>query len=174
MGNRTQDGDLLQQNCRPEWPPWTCVAANVCGLCSTTLWFLVLLPQVWKNFRRKSVVGLSILWATANFTASLVNLCFVYGYAKIPLYGRINSVYMPILEFTILVQFWIYGDHYNKRHKIAYLIFCVCMWTTLLSLNLGLKLFPYIQWVAIGLWCVETFPQVIHTKIASMRHLVIF
>lgn len=160
MGNRTQDGGLLQQNCRPEWPPWTCVAANVCGLCSTTLWFLVLLPQAWKNFRRKSVVGLSILWATANFTASLVNLCFVYGYAKIPLYGRINSVYMPILEFTILVQFWIYGDHYNKRHKIAYLIFCVCMWTTLLSLNLGLKLFPYIQWVAIGLWCVETFPQV--------------
>lgn len=160
MGNRTQDGGLLQQNCRPEWPPWTCVAANVCGLCSTTLWFLVLLPQVWKNFRRKSVVGLSILWANANFTASLVNLCFVYGYAKIPLYGRINSVYMPILEFTILVQFWIYGDHYNKRHKIAYLIFCVCMWTTLLSLNLGLKLFPYIQWVAIGLWCVETFPQV--------------
>lgn len=81
----------------------------------------------------------------------------------LPIYGRINSVYMPILEFTILVQFWIYGDHYNKRHKIAYLIFCVCMWTTLLSLNLGLKLFPYIQWVAIGLWCVETFPQVMHT-----------
>ena len=159
MTNRTS-GSLLEQNCRPEWPPWTCVAANVCGLCSTTLWFLVLLPQVWKNFRRKSVVGLSVLWGTANFTASLVNLCFVYGYAEIPLYGKINSIYMPILEFTILVQFWIYGHHYQRKHKVAYLVFCLCVWTTLLSLNLGLKLFPYIQWVAIGLWCIETFPQV--------------
>ena len=159
MTNRT-GGSLLEQNCRPEWPPWTCVAANVCGLCSTTLWFLVLLPQVWKNFRRKSVVGLSVLWGTANFTASLVNLCFVYGYAEIPLYGKINSIYMPILEFTILVQFWIYGHHYQRKHKVAYLVFCLCVWTTLLSLNLGLKLFPYIQWVAIGLWCIETFPQV--------------
>jgi hypothetical protein len=156
--NGTSDDPLLQ-NCRPDWPEWTCVGANVCGLCSTTLWFFVLLPQVWKNFRRKSVIGLSVLWGTANFTASLINLCFVYGYATIPLYGKINSIYMPVLEFTILLQFWIYGD-YNKKHKIAYLITCVCVWTTLISLNLGLKLYPYIQWIAITLWCIETFPQV--------------
>lgn len=166
--NQTSDDPLLK-NCRPEWPEWTCLGANVCGLCSTTLWFLVLLPQVWKNFRQKSVVGLSVLWGTANFTASLINLCFVYGYAEIPLYGKINSIYMPILEFTILVQFWIYGDHYNKKHKIAYLITCLCVWTALISLNLGLELYPYIQWIAISLWCIETFPQV---KIynTAMRH----
>ncbi|XP_062576497.1 uncharacterized protein LOC134238380 [Saccostrea cucullata] len=159
MQNKTTDDPLLH-NCRPNWPEWTCMGANICGLCSTTLWFLVLLPQVWKNFRQKSVLGLSVLWGTANFTASLINLCFVYGYAEIPLYGKINSIYMPILEFSILVQFWIYGDQYDKKHKIAYLIVCLCVWTTLISLNLGLKLFPYIQWIAIGLWCVETFPQV--------------
>ena len=156
---------FLEQNCRPEWPSWTCIIANLCGLTSTTLWFFVLLPQIWKNFRRKSVQGLSILWATANFTASLINLFFVFLYAEIPIYGKINTVYMPVLEFTILCQFWVYEHHYSSRSKILYTVVCFCLWTVVIGLNVTLKIFSEIQWVAIALWCIETFPQVCSVRI---------
>lgn len=144
MGNCIQDGGFLQQNCCLEWLLWICVVVNVCGFCSIILWFFVLFFQVWKNFCWKFVVGLSILWVIVNFIVFLVNLCFVYGYVKMLFYGRINLVYMFILEFMILVQFWIYGDYYNKRYKIVYLIFCVCMWMIFLFFNLGFKFFFYI------------------------------
>ncbi|KAK3584364.1 hypothetical protein CHS0354_010149 [Potamilus streckersoni] len=166
--NETEN--LLEQNCRPDWPEWTCMFANICGLASTTLWFLVLLPQVWKNFRRKSVRGLSVLWATANFTASLTNLFFVQLYAKVPLYNRINSIYMPILEFTILVQFWIYGDHYNLTNRQVYLAACLLLWAAIIIMQLVLKWYDHLQWFAISLWCIETFPQVIlNMKLQSTK-----
>ncbi|XP_041358892.1 uncharacterized protein LOC121375483 [Gigantopelta aegis] len=106
-------------------------------------------------------MGLSVLWATANFTASLTNLFFVYLYAQIPLYGQINSIYMPVLEFILLVQFWVYGDHYGHRWKIVYTVFCFSLWSSIIALQLSLKRFEEMQWLAISLWCVETFPQVI-------------
>ncbi|XP_069128684.1 uncharacterized protein [Argopecten irradians] len=152
--------NALEHNCRPEWPVWTCVAANVCGLTSTTLWFLVLLPQVYKNFRRKSVVGLSILWATANFTASLVNIFFVFLYASLPVYSSINAVYMPILEFTILVQFWFYNSEFSQKAKYCYASGCVVVWGTIITVQLTARRFAEMQWIAIALWCVETLPQV--------------
>lgn len=152
--------NVLEQNCRPNWPKWTCIVGNVCGLCSTTLWFLVLLPQVWKNFRRKSVKGLSVLWATANFTASLINLFFVFMYASIPLYGQISSIYCPILEFTLLIQFWIYGP-YRKKDKFLYVAVCTLLWGAVITVELILKVQSIVEYAAIFLWCIETFPQVI-------------
>ncbi|OWF55595.1 hypothetical protein KP79_PYT11311 [Mizuhopecten yessoensis] len=162
MSNGSHSSDnVLEHNCRPEWALWTCVAANVCGLTSTTLWFLVLLPQVYKNFRRKSVVGLSILWATANFTASLVNIFFVYLYASLPVYSSINAVYMPILEFTILVQFWLYNSEFSVKAKYCYAAGCAVLWGTIITVQLTARRFSEMQWVAITLWCVETFPQIV-------------
>ena len=70
--------NILEKNCRGSWPHGLCIFANVCGLISAGIWFIVLFPQIWKNFRRKSVTGLSILWATANFTASFINLFFTF------------------------------------------------------------------------------------------------
>lgn len=161
MNNSSTEHDsILEKNCRPVWPLWTCVFGNVCGLTSTTLWFLVLLPQVWKNFRRKSVAGLSVLWATANFSASLINLFFVFIYAKIPTYGQISSVYCPILEFTLLIQFWIYGTQ-PRKSKIFYGIVCFVLWTTVVMIELFVRVYSAIEWIAIVLWCIETFPQVI-------------
>lgn len=154
------DGGILEKNCRQTWPLWTCIFGNVCGLTSTTLWFLVLLPQVWKNFRRKSVVGLSVLWATANFSASLINLFFVFLYAKIPTYGLISSVYCPILEFTLLIQFWIYGTQ-PRKSKIIYAMICIVLWSTVVLVELFAHVYGAIEWIAIVLWCIETFPQVI-------------
>ena len=153
------DGGILEKNCRQTWPLWTCIFGNVCGLTSTTLWFLVLLPQVWKNFRRKSVVGLSVIWATANFSASLINLFFVFLYAKIPTYGLISSVYCPILEFTLLIQFWIYGTQ-PRKSKIIYAMICIVLWSTVVLVELFAHVYGAIEWIAIVLWCIETFPQV--------------
>lgn len=156
----TGGGSILEKNCRDSWPLWTCLFGNVCGLTSTTLWFLVLLPQVWKNFRRKSVVGLSVLWATANFSASLINLFFVFLYAKIPTYGQISSVYCPILEFTLLIQFWIYGTQ-PRKSKIIYALVCFVLWTAVVLVELFTHIYDAVEWIAIVLWCIETFPQVI-------------
>ncbi|WAR19764.1 hypothetical protein MAR_001602 [Mya arenaria] len=43
--NNATEGWILERNCRPEWPRLTCLTANVFGLCSTAVWFIVLLPQ---------------------------------------------------------------------------------------------------------------------------------
>lgn len=152
--------NVLEQNCRDDWPIWTCIFANISGMCSTTLWFIVLLPQVWKNFRRKSVKGLSVLWATANFTASLINLFFVFIYVTIPLYGQISSIYCPILEFALLIQFWIYG-RYRKIEKLVYGSVCVLLWGVVIVVELVFKIENFIEYIAILLWCIETFPQVL-------------
>lgn len=152
--------NVLEQNCRDDWPIWTCIFANISGMCSTTLWFIVLLPQVWKNFRRKSVKGLSVLWATANFTASLINLFFVFIYVSIPLYGQISSIYCPILEFALLIQFWIYG-RYRKIEKLVYGSVCVLAWAIVIVVELVFKIENFIEYIAILLWCIETFPQVL-------------
>ncbi|WAR19760.1 hypothetical protein MAR_001598, partial [Mya arenaria] len=158
--NNATEGWILEQNCRPEWPRWTCLTANVCGLCSTAIWFIVLLPQVWKNFQRRSVRGLSVLWATANFTASLINLFFVFLYIQVPLYSQISSVYSPILEITLLVQFWMYGTQ-NRKEKIFYAAGCLLLWVAVVAVEIIFHLEDFVEYAAIALWSIETFPQVI-------------
>ena len=151
--------DLLDQNCWPNWPQWICYTANSAGLVSTALWFLVLLPQVIKNWRRGSVAGLSFLWAVANFTASLVNLFFAFS-VQLPLYARVSAVYMPVLEITILGQFLLYSCKPLTTRLLA-LLLCLLVWGTIIELELNLpESRDKIQWVAIALWSIETFPQV--------------
>ena len=150
---------LLSQNCWHRWPHWECYAANAAGLVSTGLWFVVLVPQILKNWRRRSVSGLSFLWAVANFSASLVNLFFAF-WVHVPLYVKVSAVYMPILEFTILCQFMLYSPKPFTTRLLALLV-CLLLWGTVIELELN---FPNardkIQWVAITLWSIETFPQV--------------
>ena len=150
---------LMYQNCWPNWPQWECYTANAAGLISTALWFMVLVPQVLKNWWRRSVVGLSFLWGVANFTASLVNLFFAFR-VHVPLYVRVSAVYMPVLEFTILFQFMLYSIKPFTTRLLA-LLACLVVWGIIIELEL---LYPQsrekIQWVAIALWSIETFPQV--------------
>ena len=151
--------NLLYDNCRTTWPRAVCGFANVCGYISCTIWFLVLVPQIWKNWKRRSVEGLSILWATANFTASLVNCFFAFS-IQLPVYIRISAVYMPFLEFFILVQFWFYSKH-AVQMKVSYGAGCLLIWIAVISLELSVKdAEENVQWLAIVLWCVESFPQV--------------
>ena len=151
--------NLLYDNCRTSWPKAVCAFANVCGYISSTIWFVVLVPQIWKNWKRHSVEGLSILWATANFTASLVNCFFAFSIV-LPVYIKISAVYMPILEFIILVQFWFYSKH-SVQMKVSYGAGCFLIWVAVISLELAVKnAEENVQWLAIVLWSIESFPQV--------------
>ncbi|CAH1802004.1 unnamed protein product [Owenia fusiformis] len=155
----SSSSDILLQNCRPGWPGGVCIFANICGFISNGIWFTVLVPQLWKNFRRKSVIGLSVLWATANFTASLNNLFFVFKLGALPLYVKIEAVYMPILELTMLMQFMRYGVH-PLRNKLLYLCACALTWSIIIAIQLAANVYQEMQWISVTLWCIETFPQV--------------
>ena len=150
---------ILYTDCRAGWPHGVCGFANVCGYISTTIWFLVLAPQIWKNWKRQSVEGLSILWATANFTASIVNWFFAFS-ITLPLCLKISAVYMPVLEFLILVQFWFYSKH-HIQFRLCYGAGCFVIWIAIITLELSVDgAEENVQWIAIVLWSIESFPQV--------------
>ncbi|XP_068750237.1 uncharacterized protein [Montipora capricornis] len=151
----------LYENCRTTMPKPVCGFANVCGYISNIIWFIVLVPQIWKNWKGRSVEGLSILWASANFTASLVNCFFAFSTEPLPVYSKISAVYMSILEFFILVQFWFYSKH-SVQMKFFYGVGCFLIWIIVITLELSVaNAAPNIQWIAIVLWSIESFPQVI-------------
>ena len=150
--------NLLYENCRKTWPKAWCTFANICGDISCAIWFVVLVPQIWKNWKRRSVEGLSILWATANFTASLANFFFALPVA-LPMYIKILAVYKPILESFVLLQFWFYSKH-TMLMKL-YSAVCVLIWIAVISLDLSVAdAAEKVQWLAIVLWSIELFPQV--------------
>ena len=150
--------NLLYENCRKTWPKAWCAFANVCSYISCLIWLFVLFPQICKNSKRGSVEGLSILWATANFTASLANFFFAFSVA-LPMGIKILAVCKPILEFPILLQFWFYSKH--TRLMKSYGAVCVLIWIAVISLDLSVAdAAEKVQWLAIVLWSIELFPQV--------------
>lgn len=152
------DKNILFQNCREDWPLGFCGFANVCGLISSAIWFVVLFPQLYLNFRRKSIAGVSWLWAIINFTASLNNLFFIFKLGGMPLYASISAAYMPILNFVILVQFWMY----TSKSRIDLLIWGICgiVWIALIIAHFLFKIQSVAEWISITLWSIGTFPQV--------------
>ena len=161
----------MDKNCWPEFPQWECYAANVAGLMSTALWFIVLFPQVLKNWYHKSVRGLSFLWAVANFTASLVNLFFAFS-ISLPLYVRVMAVYMPCLELTILCQFMLYSQKPLSTRLLALLV-CLLLWGAIIELELNLpQSRDKVQWIAIALWSIETFPQVSRCLLCKYMYML--
>lgn len=146
--------------CRPDLGRGWCLAGNASGLCSTALWFVVLLPQIVHNSRQKSVEGLSYAWSVANFSASCINLFFVLR-KDMPSYVLISAVYMPVLEYIIVWQFVLYGNRrlYGLGAAVisatlgAYAAANVLAWHSLSDFACAM------EWVAILLWSVETVPQ---------------
>lgn len=160
--------NLLYDNCRKSWPKAVCAFANVCGYISCTIWFGVLVPQILKNCKRRSVEGLSVLWATANFTASLVNCFFAFS-IELPVYIRISAVYMPFLEFIILLQFCFFSKH-SVQMKVGYGTGCFLIWVAVISLELSVTdVEEKVQWLAIVLWSIESFPQVCSVKLIMLH-----
>ena len=156
-------------------PLWACDVGIIAGYASAVMWFLVLLPQLHLNYKRGHCHGLSLLWALANFTASSINVFFVYR-LDLPLYILIQAAYMPILEAVILAQFWMYRyttsimdseanrTQYEvavvkRRFRYGLVLFCT-IWVCLVVLQVMYpELSPDIEWIAITLWSIEGFPQ---------------
>lgn len=155
--------DVLLRNCRPELPKSVCWFANLCGLFHAMISFFVLLPQILYNFRRGSIEGLSFVWAAANFTASLNDSFFVFKWGTLPLYSQIQAIYMPIVEAIILLQFFFYVQH--SRNKQWIILFCLTVWTIIVSLQSFLIVYHWLEWLSIALWSFETLPQVEFCKI---------
>ncbi|PAA65687.1 hypothetical protein BOX15_Mlig028644g1, partial [Macrostomum lignano] len=154
------DKPILLHNCHPDMPEWTCVLANLGGLTSTAIWFLILLPQFWRSIRHKTMQGVSSAWAISNFTAALNNSFFVFKLTVMPLYAYISAVYMPVLELALLGLFFYFAP--RTRFKLIVTAVCVVVWVVLVSLQLALSLqfSQWMEWISITLWSVETFPQV--------------
>lgn len=155
----------LHENCDSNLPEGLCVLANVCGYISNAIWFLVLLPQLLKNFRRRSTVGLSFVWATCNFTASLINLFFILQ-IQVPLFTRISGWYMPILEAGMLLQFLVYSE-ISLNRKALLTIGSLSVYSALIALETvkvfgeGADTSSKMVWISIVLWSVETYFQVV-------------
>ncbi|KAG0065721.1 hypothetical protein BGZ90_001684 [Linnemannia elongata] len=153
----------LRQNCDPNLPMALCILANTCGYISNAIWFLVLLPQLIKNFRRQSTTGLSFIWASCNFTASLINLFFILD-IQVPLFTRISGWYMPILEAGMLLQFVAYSK-VSKRRKVALAGVSMFVYAVVIVLEVmdafGEDTSSRMVWVSIVLWSVETYFQVV-------------
>jgi len=155
----------LHENCDSNLPDGLCVLANVCGYISNVIWFLVLLPQLLKNFQRRSTVGLSFLWASCNFTASLINLFFILQ-IQVPLFTRISGWYMPILEAGMLLQFLVYSTASMNR-KALLTVVSLSMYSVFIALE-TVKVFgkggetsSKMVWISIVLWSIETYFQVV-------------
>uniref|UniRef100_A0A1I8I3E5 Solute carrier family 40 protein n=2 Tax=Macrostomum lignano TaxID=282301 RepID=A0A1I8I3E5_9PLAT len=154
------DKPILLHNCHPDMPEWTCVLANLGGLTSTAIWFLILLPQFWRSTRHKTMQGVSSAWAIANFTAALNNSFFVFKLTGMPLYAYISAVYMPVLELALLGLFFYFAP--RTRFKLIVTAVCVVVWVVLVSIQLALSLqfSHWMLWLSISLWSVQAFPQV--------------
>ncbi|KAL6047251.1 Solute carrier family 40 protein [Balamuthia mandrillaris] len=168
---------LLWQNCRSSWPNGLCLMGNLCGLFSSFVWFVVLIPQLIKNHRRRSTEGLSLIWALCNFTASLFNAPFVFR-LDLPLFSKISAVYMPCLEALMLLQFLCYQQHqpqlplqqgasttpatrFKLRTLLLFSVFAI-VWiaSTLAQVMVAEQATPILAWAAVVLWSVETLPQI--------------
>eukprot|EP01094_Clydonella_sp_ATCC50884_P021703 TRINITY_DN4834_c1_g1_i12.p1 TRINITY_DN4834_c1_g1~~TRINITY_DN4834_c1_g1_i12.p1 ORF type:complete len:278 (-),score=55.16 TRINITY_DN4834_c1_g1_i12:1191-2024(-) len=147
------------ENCDSQLPEWCCAAGNAAGYVSSVVWLVVLLPQLWKNWRRHSVHGLSLPWALANFSASLLNMFYVWR-LDLPLFTLISALYMPVIEFAILLQFMHYGAG-SAAFKAALSCTCVVLWSALVGVEVFVpSATSAMQWIPVALWSIETLFQV--------------
>lgn len=150
--------NILYSNCRQAWDSSTCAFANVCGLTATAIFIVVYLPQMYRNFRHRSVRGLSPYWSLSNFTASINNLFFVFN-VQLPLFNKIGACYSPLVHGTLLCQFFLFTPH--TRNKIIVTCSFLTLWLTIILLQSFLDIYEYMQWLSVVLWSVSSYPQVI-------------
>lgn len=153
------------KNCDGDFPNTFCYIGNLSGWISSFIWFVVLFPQIIKNYRRKSVKGISNLWASMNFFASLINVIFIYSSDSMPLYSRVSSIYMPVIEYGFLLQIFYYHDSPKSKKRKYFLllnVFIVLLLAVLIFLAEEYKdSLTFVEWASILLWSFETFPQIL-------------
>lgn len=148
---------ILYHNCRESWPSEICAVGNVCGLIQVAFGFVVFLPQVYRNFRHKSVEGLSVCWLVAFFTADIINLFFII-HVPLPLFSKISAIYSPIINIIILFQIIIFTP--TNLFKIFSICVCCCLWLTIILVQIFLSTYEAMQWITVTLIGLCQYPQV--------------
>jgi hypothetical protein len=131
---------------------------------------------LWHSYRLRSVAGLSLPWAIMNFTAAFNNVFFVFKLpTRLPIYSYCSGIYLSVLTGLLLVLFYVFTEHTRKKVEalfhpwiicsIQILIYCSCavVWVILVGVQVFFDVYQYMEWVSIGLWSIETFPQVGHS-----------
>lgn len=137
-----------------------CIIGNICGWLSSFIWFIVLFPQIYKNYKEKSIEGISFVWAIMNFSASFINVFFVFQ-NKVPAFSYISAVYMPVIEFIFLCQFYIYSkEERSKKRKIAIYFLIIISIVLFANIFYSRYYIDYLEWISIILWSSETLPQI--------------
>eukprot|EP00977_Amphora_coffeiformis_P005939 scaffold1267_cov171-Amphora_coffeaeformis.AAC.15 len=87
---------------------------------------------------------------------------------------KAQAVYMPCLEFLMLLQFWCHWDKLREqnvrpepntlaavlRSKYIIAAICVPIWVAVILVQVIFEGSPgYLEWCAVVLWSLETFPQ---------------
>jgi hypothetical protein len=150
--------EIFEKNCIPTLNIFFCYLGNLCGYLSTVVWFVVLIPQIYKNYVRKTTYGISLFWLYMNFTASLCNILFVFR-LDLPLYSKLMGIYMPFLQFVTIIQYLVYSNEsVNKRIILFIVIFTIS--TVLFYSNYFFPILTeFYSWVSLVLWSLEMFPQ---------------
>jgi hypothetical protein len=126
------------------------------------MWFGVLLPQLLHNYLRRSTSGLSVLWASANATASLCNLFFVLS-RRLPYFTETMAIYMPAIEILLVIQFAQYNtERWWRKAQFAITMGVIWLAVILTGALAGKIGRSTLQWLAVVLWSVESFPQLFH------------
>lgn len=122
------------------------------GWISTAAWSISFYPQVFTNFRRKSVVGLSFDFLALNLTGflcySIYNICFYfvpsfqeasvhYDNKTVPvLLNDVGfSVHASIITLVTVIQCFIY-ERGQQNVSFAVIIFLVVVWTAGIILSI--------------------------------------
>ena len=138
-----------------------CDVATLCDFLAATAFVLALVPQLHKNSYIKSVVGLSILWAAALFTANLVD-CFYIFEIKRNIYFKIASIICCVTAFGILMQFWMFSKQ-NINFKLTFSGSCFIVWGAILATELAVpkpEASLTFEWIGLVLFSIDLLPQV--------------
>ncbi|CAK9779838.1 hypothetical protein CC85DRAFT_286243 [Cutaneotrichosporon oleaginosum] len=116
----SEPGKGRKERPKPPAISWQEAIGRISAWCCTTLYLSSRLPQIWKNFQRKSVEGLSILLFLFAF---LGNTFYVASILLMPVKPDEYSHYLlrslPYLlgsggtllfDLTIMLQAWLYGS----------------------------------------------------------------
>lgn len=138
-----------------------CGFGQLCYYASATALVMSLVPQMHKNSYLKSTAGLSSLWATSLFIATLVNCFFMFAIAKL-IYFKIATVICGVMSFGLLCQFWMYSKQ-NVYFKVTLLGSCMVVSIALITVELAVPqpgAADKLEWLAITLFSIDLLPQV--------------
>ncbi|GMM36369.1 Ypq2 protein [Saccharomycopsis crataegensis] len=93
------------------------VLSGFLSVCAIVCWIFVLFPQQLRNYKRKSVKGLSPYLLLFLFLGDFLNMmgCILTHQLPFQLY---NSCYAVSNDVILLFQYWYYGTYIKNQNKL--------------------------------------------------------